>query len=65
MGPIADRDSKLETKKSAKAAVPSILKMMETDAELKDFFKLIKETECRDKAVTLLQERLDANKSVN
>ncbi len=66
MGPIADRDSKLEIKKSKKSGeTPSILKMMEDDIELKDFFKLIKENEFREKAVALLQERLDGKKTVH
>jgi hypothetical protein len=56
----ANRDTSVEVKKSAKMpVVPSVAKMMETDPELKDFYKLIHENGFRDQAVVLLRERLE------
>ena len=54
---VSDRSKSSETK-SVKASVPSVLKMMETDAELKDFFRLVHEHGYRAKAAELLAERL-------
>jgi len=50
------------TKAAAKAKTPSVLEMIKEDVELKDFFKLVKENDFRDKAVTLLRERISQMK---
>jgi hypothetical protein len=50
------------SKAAAKAKTPSVLEMIKEDVELKDFFKLVKENDFRDKAVTLLRERISQMK---
>jgi hypothetical protein len=49
-------------KRSKKAEVPSVLEMMKTDTELKDFYRLIQENGYREQAVTLLRDRLQARR---
>jgi hypothetical protein len=50
------------TKAAAMAKTPSVLEMIREDEELKDFFKLVQENDFRDKAVTLLRERISQMK---
>ncbi|MBY0372135.1 hypothetical protein K2X33_15745 [bacterium] len=62
MNPV-DTNVQVEEKVSGlkgkeKRPVPSVLKMIEADPELRDFFKLIHENGWRDKAAGLLAERL-------
>lgn len=58
MSPKSEK-SVAPTKAAAKKVIPSVLKMMETDPELKDFYKLVHENGFRDQAVNLLRERLE------
>lgn len=63
MSPDKDLSQSVQTnvvglKDKAKRPAPSVLKMMETDPELKAFFRLINENGWREKASALLAERL-------
>ena len=55
-------EQSLETKsekKSAEKKFPSLAQMASEDSELRDFLQFLHENGSRDRAVTLLQERLD------
>lgn len=62
---MAKNEGPKPTKAAAKAKeakIPSVLEMLRADTELKDFFKLIQENGFNNKAVTLLNERLNLPK---
>ena len=46
------------TKAAAKKKLPTVLEMIRQDSELKDFFKMVRENDFRDKAANLLAERI-------
>lgn len=58
-----DQETSISSRKAGRKVTdtksPSLIEMMKGDPELKDFYKLVHENGWRDKAVALLNERLD------
>lgn len=53
------QDSKLTLAKGAKKEVPSLVDMVRKDPELFEFFKLIHQQDLREKALELLNRRME------
>ncbi len=54
---------KLSAVKKLRKEVPTVLEMMETDSELKDLFRLIRDTGAKDQVVALLRSKLEASRN--
>lgn len=59
---VVEMKASKPTKAASKKMMPSVMEMIQQDTELKDFFKLVQENDFRDKAVTLLRERIQQMK---
>jgi PII-like signaling protein len=55
--------AKVSAIKKLRKEVPTVLEMMETDSELKDLFRLIRDTNANDQVVALLRSKLEASRN--
>lgn len=55
--------TKVSAIKKHRKEVPTVLEMMETDSELKDLFRLIRDTNAKDQVVALLRAKLETSRN--